>query len=90
MTTKNMVLCIYLVMGFLLYDLYFDIAWPFSPHNHYIVKVLMAILHHCLHCLCSDFINFPWPFKTFKLAGLKDLLLQLYNDNAYDAICIRL
>ena len=45
MTNKNMVLCIYLVMGFLLYDLYFDIAWPLSPHNHYIVKVLMAILH---------------------------------------------
>ena len=44
MTNKNMVLCIYLVMGFLLYDLYFDIAWPLSPHNHYIVKVLMTIL----------------------------------------------
>ena len=39
-----MVLCIYLVMGFLLYDLYIDIAWPFSPHNHYIVEVLMVIL----------------------------------------------
>ena len=44
MTNKNMVLCIYLVMGFLLYDLYFDIAWPLSSHNHYIVQVLMAIL----------------------------------------------
>ena len=42
MTNKNMVLCIYLVMGFLLYNLYFDIAWPFSPHNH-IVEVVMAI-----------------------------------------------
>ena len=41
MTNKNMVLCIYLVIGFLLYDLYFDIPWPFSPHNHYIVEVVM-------------------------------------------------
>ena len=31
-------------MGFSLYDLYFDIAWPLSPHNHYIVEVVMAIL----------------------------------------------
>ena len=44
-------------MGFLLYDLYFDIAWPLSP----IVEVVMAIL--LVYCLCSDFINFPWPFK---------------------------
>ena len=44
MTNKNMVLCLYLVMGFLLYDLYFDIARPFSPHNHYIEEVVMAIL----------------------------------------------
>ena len=44
MTNKNMVLCLYLVLGFMLYDLYFDIAWPFSPHNHYIVEVVMAIL----------------------------------------------
>ena len=43
MTNKNMILCTYLVMGFLLYDLYFDIAWPLGPHNHYIVEVLMAI-----------------------------------------------
>ena len=41
MTNKNMVLCIYLVMGFLLYDLYFDIACPFSPDNHYIAEVVM-------------------------------------------------
>ena len=44
MTNESMVLCIYLVTGFLLYGLYFDIAWPFSPHNHYIVEVVMAIL----------------------------------------------
>ena len=31
-------------MGFLLYDLYFDIAWPLSPHNDYIVEVVMDIL----------------------------------------------
>ena len=42
-------------MGFLLYDLYFDIASPLSPHNHYIVEVVMAIL--LVYCLCSDFIN---------------------------------
>ena len=54
-------------MGFLRYDLYFDIAWPLSPHNHYIVEVVMAIL--LVYCLCSDFINFPWPFKTFKIAA---------------------
>ena len=41
MTNKYMVLCIYLVIGFLLYDLYFDIPWPFSPQNHYIVEVVM-------------------------------------------------
>ena len=50
MTNKNMVLCIYLVTGFLLYGLYFDIAWPFSPHNHYIVDVVMAMLF-CLFTL---------------------------------------
>ena len=46
---------------------YFDIAWPLSPHNHYIVEVVMAIL--LVYCLFSDFINFPWPFKTFKIAA---------------------
>ena len=87
MTTKNMVLCIYLVMGFLLYDLYFDIAWPFSPHNHYIVEVVMAILH--------VYIVFPVISLTFP--GLSKLpkfqtfsaTLQHYNNNAYN-ICIRL
>ena len=54
-------------MGFLLYDLYFDIAWPLSPHNHYIVEVVMAIM--LFNCLCSDFINFPWALKTFKIAA---------------------
>jgi len=50
----------------------------------------MAILRVYI-CLCSDFLTFPWPFqiRNFKLAGLKDLLLQHYNDDAYD-ICIRL
>ena len=59
-------------MGFLLYDLYFDIAWPLSPHNHYIVEVVMAIL--LVYCLCSDF---PGLSKLSKL-------LQQYNDSAYD------
>ena len=62
-------------MGFLLYDLYFDIAWPLSPHNNYIVDVVMAIL--LVYCLCSDFINFPGLSKLSKL-------LQQYNDNAYN------
>ena len=44
MTNKNMVLCIYLVMGLLLYDLYFGIAWPLSPHNHYIVEVVIEVV----------------------------------------------
>ena len=57
----------HLKMGFLLYDLYFDIAWPLSPDNHYIVEVVMAIL--LVYCLCSDFITFLWPFKTFKIAA---------------------
>ena len=48
MMNKNMVLCIYLVMGFLLYDLYFDI--------------IMAILR--VYLVFADFFNFPWPFKT--------------------------
>ena len=55
-----MVLCTYLVMGFLLYDLYLDIAWPLGLQsycggfNGYSAR---------LHCLCSDFVNFSWPFK---------------------------
>ena len=67
-------------MGFLLYDLYFDIAWPLSPHNHYIVEVVMAIL--LVYCLCSDFINFRGLSKLSKL-------LQQYNDSAYN-LSIRL
>ena len=68
MTNKNMVLCIYLVMGFLLYGLYFDIAWPFSPHNHYIVEVVMAIL---LVYLVFAVISFTFP-------GLSKLQCALY------------
>ena len=77
-------------MGFLLYDLYFDIAWPLSPHNHYIVEVVMAIL---LVYIVFAMISLTFPglskLSNFNLAGLKDLLLQHYNDNAYN-ICIRL
>ena len=32
----------------MLYNLYFDIAWPLGPHNHCIVEVLMAILRVCI------------------------------------------
>ena len=65
MTTKNMVLCIYLVMGFLLYDLYFDIAWPFSPHNHYSVEVVMAILHVYI-VFAAISLTFPGLSKLSK------------------------
>ena len=80
-------------MGFLLYDLYFDIAWPLSPHNRYIVEVVVAIL---LVYIVFAVISLTFPglsnFQNLQLAGLKDLLLQHckhYNDNAYN-ICIRL
>ena len=77
MINNNLVLCIYLVMCFVLYDLHFDIAWPISPHNHYIVEVVMAIL--CTYMVFAV-ISFTFTafqnFQNFKLAGLKDLLLQ--------------
>ena len=58
MMNKNILLCIYLTMGFLLYDLYFDIAWLFSPHNHKIVYLVMAVLHiHIVFAVIS--ISFP-------------------------------
>ena len=44
MMNKNMVLCMYLVMGILLYDLYVDIVWPFNPHRNYIVHIVMVPL----------------------------------------------
>ena len=49
-------------MGFLLYDLYFDIAWLFSPHNH---KNFVSCdgCSACPYCFCSDFNIFPRPFK---------------------------
>ena len=68
-------------MGFLLYDLYFDITWPLSPHNHYIVEVVMAILPFYIVFAVISLI-FPGLSKLSKL-------LQHYNDNAYN-ICIRL
>ena len=43
MVNINILFCIYLTMGLLLYDLYFDIAWLFSPHNHTIVYLVMAV-----------------------------------------------
>ena len=58
MMNKNILLCIYLTMGFLLYDLYFDIAWLFSPHNHKIVYLAMAVLRvHIVFAMIS--ISFP-------------------------------
>ena len=45
-------------MGFLLYDLYFDIAWLFSPHNHKIVYLVMAVLRvHIVFAVIA--ISFP-------------------------------
>ena len=58
MMNKNILLCIYLTMGFLLYDLYFDIAWLFGPHNHKIVYLVMAVL--CVHIVFTVIsISFP-------------------------------
>ena len=58
MMNKNILLCIYLTIGFLLYDLYFDIAWLFSPHNHKIVYLVMAVLRvHIVFAVIS--ISFP-------------------------------
>ena len=60
MTNKNMGLCIYLVLNvLLLYDLYFDIAWPLRHHNHKLYCGGCNGYSACLHCLCSAFINFP-------------------------------
>ena len=54
-------------MGFLLYDLYFDIAWLFSPHNHKIMYLVMAVLRvHIVFAVIS--ISFP---------GLSNLLCAL-------------
>ena len=45
-------------MGFLLYDLYFDIDWLFSPHNHKIVYLVMAVLRvHIVFAVIS--MSFP-------------------------------
>ena len=69
-------------MCFLLYDLYFDIAWPLSPKIiRYIVEVVMAILLVYIVFAVLSLI-FPGLSKLSKL-------LQHYNDNAYN-ICIRL
>ena len=65
-------------MGFLLYDLYFDIAWPLSPHDHYIVEVVMAIL------LVYLFIVFAVISLTFPGLSKLSKFLQQYNDNAYN------
>ena len=52
-------------MGFLLYDLYFDIAWPLSPHIHYIVKVVMAIF--CVYIVFAVIsLTFPGLSKLSK------------------------
>ena len=84
-----MVLCTYLVMGFLLYDLYFDIAWPLGLHIH-IVEVLMAILRVCIVFAVIS-LTFPGlsKFQTSRPKGSLAATLQHYNDNAYN-ICIRL
>ena len=67
-------------MGFWLYDLYFDIAWPLSPHNHYIVEVVMAIrlVYIVVAVISLTFLGLS-KLSNFKLAGLKDLLLQHYK-----------
>ena len=80
-------------MGFLLYDLHFDIAWPLSPHNHNIVEVVTAILRVDM---VFAVISFTFPglsklskFQTSTSKGSLAATLQHYKDNAYN-ICIRL
>ena len=52
-------------MGSLLYDFYFDIAWPLSPHNHYVVEVVIAILLvHIVFAVIS--LTFPGVSKLSK------------------------
>ena len=48
-------------------------AWLLSPHNHLVYCGGGNGYFACLHCLCGDFINFLWPFKTFKTAATLQL-----------------
>ena len=84
MRSKNMVLCTYLVMGLLLYDLYFVKAWPLGLHNH-IVEVLMAILRVCIvFAVISLTFSCLSKFQTSRPKGSLAATLQHYNDNAYN------
>ena len=74
MANKNMIFYIYLVMGFLLYDLY---AWPLNPHNHYIVEVVMAFL--CVYIVFAVIsLSFPGlsKFQTSRPKGSLAATLQ--------------
>ena len=71
MMNKNILLCIYLTMGFLLYDLYFDIAWLFCPHNRKIVYLVIAVVRvhivlQWLQYLSQAFQTFMCPLHPFK------------------------
>ena len=46
-------------MGFVLYDLYFDIAWLFSPHNHKIVYLVMAVVR--VHIVFAYLLSISFP-----------------------------
>jgi len=66
MTNENMGLCIYLVLNGLFvvwFIFWYSLAFK-SSQSLYCGGCNGNSA--CLHCLCSDFINFPWPFKTFK------------------------
>ena len=53
-------------MGLLLYDLYFDIAWLFSPHNHKIVYLVMAVVHvHIVFAVQLQYLS--QAFQTFHV-----------------------
>ena len=68
MTNKNILLSIYLTMGFLLqYNLYFEIAWLFSRHNHQIVYLVMAVLR--VHIVFAV-ISIPFPGLSNVLCAL--------------------
>ena len=55
-------------MGFLLYDLCFDIAWLFSPHNLKIVYLVMAVLH----------VHIVFAVISISFQGLSNLPCALY------------
>ena len=66
MMNENILLCIYLTMGFLLYDLYFDIAWLFSPHT--IIRLCILWWLFCMSILFLQWFQYlSQTFQTFHV-----------------------